>query len=288
MRRSRRALPDRRRRRVGRRRLRARPDARAQGLRGRHRGRRADRRPARPRQPRHHAVGDLHRAGNRLGRQDRGAAQGRRHPVQGRQLPVRGDRPRGGDGRARRLREGHRARGNRPHPRHAPGRRRTCPSWCTKAWWRWSSTARPTTSRASATRIRRCPKPCTKPRWRSTSARSTRRTDVRMAVSTARAWRNAAVLAPTLRRRSPMADTQPHPQRLRHRALGGDLSRDGKRAPRRALQRSLRTPPRRRTRPGDRRSTASRCRDELADGRAHRGDGRHRAAPACAPARRPC
>ena len=72
--RSRRALPHRRRRRVGRRRLRARPDARAQGLRGRHRGGRADRRPAGPRQPRHDAVGHLHRAGDRLGRQDRSSS----------------------------------------------------------------------------------------------------------------------------------------------------------------------------------------------------------------------
>ncbi len=39
------------------------------------------------------SVGDLHRAGNRLGRQDREAAEGRRRAVQGRQLPVRRDRP---------------------------------------------------------------------------------------------------------------------------------------------------------------------------------------------------
>ena len=53
----------------------ARPDAGAQG-RGRGRGGcRAHRRPARPRQLRHRAVGHLHLAGNRLGRQDRAAAQ---------------------------------------------------------------------------------------------------------------------------------------------------------------------------------------------------------------------
>ena len=79
------------------------------------------------------AVGHLHRAGNRLGRQDREAVQGRRHSVQDRQLPVRGDRPRGGDGRAGGPREGHRARRNRSHPRHAPVSASTCPSWCTKA-----------------------------------------------------------------------------------------------------------------------------------------------------------
>ncbi len=46
-----------------------------------------------------HAVGDLHRAGNRLGRQDRAAAQGGRPRVQGRQLPVPGQRPRPRAGR---------------------------------------------------------------------------------------------------------------------------------------------------------------------------------------------
>jgi pyruvate/2-oxoglutarate dehydrogenase complex dihydrolipoamide dehydrogenase (E3) component len=50
------------------------------------------------------------------------------------------------------------------------------PSWCTKAWWRWSSRAAPKTSPASATPTPPCPKPCTKPRWRWTSGRSTRRT----------------------------------------------------------------------------------------------------------------
>ena len=45
------------------------------------------------------------------------------HPVQDRQLPVRGDRPRGRDERTGRLREGHRARRNRSHPRRAPDRR---------------------------------------------------------------------------------------------------------------------------------------------------------------------
>ena len=48
---------------------------------------RADRRPAGPRQLRHHSVGHLHRAGTGLGRQDRSPAEGRRHSVQGRQLP---------------------------------------------------------------------------------------------------------------------------------------------------------------------------------------------------------
>ena len=72
----------------------ARPDAGAQG-RGRGRGGcRAHRRPARPRQLRHRAVGHLHLAGNRLGRQDRAAAQEGRPRVQGRQLPLPGQRPR--------------------------------------------------------------------------------------------------------------------------------------------------------------------------------------------------
>ena len=70
-------------------------------LRGRHRRRRTDRRPARPCQPRHRALGHLHRAGNRLGRQDREGMQGRGHPDQGRHLPVRRHRPRRGDERDR-------------------------------------------------------------------------------------------------------------------------------------------------------------------------------------------
>ena len=65
--------------RLGHRRLRARPDAGAQGQGGGHRGRRSHRRALRSRQLRGHSLGHLHRTGDRLGRQDRRAAQGRRH-----------------------------------------------------------------------------------------------------------------------------------------------------------------------------------------------------------------
>ena len=98
--------------------------------------------------------------------------------VQDRQLPVRGDRPRGGDGRAGRLRQGHRARRNRPRARHAPGRRRRVRAGARRRADDGVQAVRPTTSPASATRTRRCRKRSTTPRWRSTSARSTRPTDV--------------------------------------------------------------------------------------------------------------
>ena len=83
----RRRLPHQPRQRLGDRRRRARPDARAQG-RGRGRGgRRAHRGPARPRRLQHRSVGDLHVAGNRVGRQDRAAVQGGRRGVPGGPFP---------------------------------------------------------------------------------------------------------------------------------------------------------------------------------------------------------
>ncbi len=79
--------------RVGGGRCRARPDAGAQGgRRGRCRGR-AHRRPARSHQLQHDSVGDLHLAGNRVGRQDRANPESGRHRLQGRHLPVHGQRP---------------------------------------------------------------------------------------------------------------------------------------------------------------------------------------------------
>ena len=86
------------------------------------------------------AVGDLHRAGNRLGRQDRSSSS---RPTAS---PYKtGSFPFAAIGRAvamdetGRLRQGDRARRNRPRPRHAPGRRRRLRTGRTKACWRWSS-----------------------------------------------------------------------------------------------------------------------------------------------------
>ena len=79
---------------------------------------------------------------------------------------------------------------------------------CTKAWWRWSSRARPRTWRASATRTRRCPKRCTRPRWRSTSARSTRRTEA------------GAASSRTTHGYAPIQDPEPPPSR---RPARGDM-----------------------------------------------------------------
>ena len=63
-----------------------RADAGAQG-RGRGRGGRRDhRRPGRPRELRRHPERRLHQPGSRLGRQDRGGAEGGRHRLQGRQV----------------------------------------------------------------------------------------------------------------------------------------------------------------------------------------------------------
>ena len=67
-------------------------------------------------------VGDLHRTGNRLGRQDRKRTQGRRRAVQDRQLSVRRDRARRRDERDGGPRESHRARRDRPPARRAHGR----------------------------------------------------------------------------------------------------------------------------------------------------------------------
>ena len=96
--------------RLGDRRRRARADARAQGRGGGRRGRRAHRRPARPRRLQHGALGHLHVARDRVGRQDRAAAEGRGRRVSRRQLPVRGQRPRARAGRHHRLREDPRRR----------------------------------------------------------------------------------------------------------------------------------------------------------------------------------
>ena len=78
LRRGRRRLPHEPAQCMGRRRRRARPDAGAQGGGRRRGGGRADRGPARPRQLQHDPVGDLHLAGNRVGRTDRAAAEGGR------------------------------------------------------------------------------------------------------------------------------------------------------------------------------------------------------------------
>src|SRR5438552_2430532 len=123
-------LPHRPGARLRRRRRGARADARAQG-RGRGRdGGRDHRRAARPRELRRHPVGDLHRPGDRLGRQDRAAAEVRRRRLQGRALPVRLQRPRARPRRARGLRQDPRRREDRPHPRRAldrrPGERADC------------------------------------------------------------------------------------------------------------------------------------------------------------------
>ncbi len=60
-----------------------------------------------------HSLGDLHLAGNRLGRQDRAGAESRGHSLQGRPVPLLGQRPRAGAGRHRRLREDAGARQDR-------------------------------------------------------------------------------------------------------------------------------------------------------------------------------
>ena len=114
LRRGRRRLPHQPAERLGDRRRRARPDARAQGRGRGRRGRRAHRRPARPRRLQHHALGDLHGAGDRLGRPDRAAAEGRGRRLPGRQFPVRGQRPRARAGRHHRLRQDPRRREDRP------------------------------------------------------------------------------------------------------------------------------------------------------------------------------
>src|SRR6267378_38704 len=121
--RSRPELPHRPAARLRRRRRGARADARAQG-----RGRGCDggrdhRRAARPRELRRHPVGDLHRSGDRLGRQDRAAAEVRRRRLQSRALSVRVQRARARPRRARGLRQDPGRREDRPHPRRALDRR---------------------------------------------------------------------------------------------------------------------------------------------------------------------
>ncbi len=107
---------------VGHRRRGARPDAGAQG-RGRRRGRgRAHRRPEAAHRLQLRSVGDLHLPGNRMGRQDRSPAQGRRPRVQGRPVPVHGQRPCAGHGPCRRLRQD----AGRRQDRRDPGRAHRC------------------------------------------------------------------------------------------------------------------------------------------------------------------
>src|SRR6267143_4684942 len=101
----------------------ARADARAQGRGRRRDGGRDHRRAARPRELRRHPLGDLHRAGDRLGRQDRAAAEVRRRRLQGRALPVRLQWSRAWPRGARRLRQDPGRCQDRPHPRRACDRR---------------------------------------------------------------------------------------------------------------------------------------------------------------------
>ena len=95
----------------------ARADAGPQGRGRRRRGRRDPRRPGRPRELQRHSRRGLHEPGNRLGRQDRGRAEGRRHRLQGRQVPLHRQRPRARDAPHRRLREDPRRRRDRPGAR---------------------------------------------------------------------------------------------------------------------------------------------------------------------------
>ena len=90
------ALQDHRRGHLCHRRRDRRADAGAQGRGRGHRGRRDHRRPGRPRELRRHPRGDVHQPGGRLGRQDRGRAQGRRHRLQDRQVPLHRQWPRQG------------------------------------------------------------------------------------------------------------------------------------------------------------------------------------------------
>ena len=111
--------------RVGDRRLRARPDARAQGQGGGRDGGGPHRRPLRGDQLQGHPFRHLHRARDRLGGTDRGAGQGERPRLQGRRVPVPRQRPRAGDGSRRGA-----------SPRSSP-RAMTMRSWACTSSARW-------------------------------------------------------------------------------------------------------------------------------------------------------
>ena len=110
--------------------------------------------------------------GDRLGRQDRGRAEGRGRRLQGRQVPLHGERPRARQPRHRRLRENPRRRQDRPRARrdHPRRRRRRDDPRTRRADGVLRLVRGP--RRARRTRTRRCRKPCAKPRSRSRSARS--------------------------------------------------------------------------------------------------------------------
>ena len=95
-RRRRRAFRHQRRRHLRDRRRDRRPDAGAQGRGRGRRGRGDPRRPGRPRELRRDPERGLHLPGSRLGRQDRGGAEGGRRRLQGRQVSVHRQRPRQG------------------------------------------------------------------------------------------------------------------------------------------------------------------------------------------------
>ncbi len=88
-----RAFPHQRRRHLRHRRRHRRADAGAQGRRRRRRGGRNHRRPGRARELRRDPERRLHQPGNRLGRQDRGGAEGGRRRLSGRQISVHAPTP---------------------------------------------------------------------------------------------------------------------------------------------------------------------------------------------------
>ena len=96
----------------------------------------------------------LHVAGGRLGRPDRGGAEGGRRRLHGRQVPLHRQRPRPRDGRHGRVREDPRRQDDRPRARRAHHRPRCRHADRGAGRRRWSSAPAPRTSRAPATRIR--------------------------------------------------------------------------------------------------------------------------------------
>ena len=150
----------------------ARPDAGAQVVGRGRRGRRDHRRPVRPRQSRYRALGDLHLAGDRLGRQDRAGAEGQGRRIPRRPVSLHRQRPRPRARRNRRLRENARRCQDRPHPRRAHDRAvrlrtdlRSRGRNGVRRSGRGHRAHRPRPSRP-------CPRRCTKPRSAWTSARS--------------------------------------------------------------------------------------------------------------------
>jgi hypothetical protein len=175
---ARRARPHRRRRplphqpaqRLGGGRRGARPDAGAQGHgRGRH-GRRADRRPGRPLQLRHRALGHLHPPGNRLGRQDRAAAEGAGIEYRAGQIPFAANGRALGQGDTtgfvKMLAD---AKTDRILGVHVIGTNAS--ELIAEAVVAMEFHASSEDIARICTPTRRCPKSCTKPRWPSTSAR---------------------------------------------------------------------------------------------------------------------